>query len=58
MTERNLSTGVGPLKRPRPQLCQYLLRFQYTVLADPTALKEAVARHVLAKQKNDHDQDD
>jgi hypothetical protein len=37
---------------------KYLLRFQYIVLADPAALKEAVARHVLAKQKNDHYQDD
>ena len=58
MTERNPSQGVGPLKRPRPQLLQYLLRFQYTVSADPAALKKAVAHHGLAEQKNDHDQDD
>jgi hypothetical protein len=56
--ERNLSTGAAPLKRPQPQLVQYLLRFQSIVLTDPAALKEAVAHHGLAKQKNDHYQDD
>ena len=34
-----------------------LLRLQYVVLVDPPASKEAVAHHLLAKQKNEADQD-
>jgi hypothetical protein len=39
-------------------LLQYLLRFQYVALVDPATSKEAVAHHILAKQKNDHYQKD
>jgi len=34
------------------------LRLQYIALVDPPASKEAVAHHLLAKQKNEADQDD
>ena len=34
-----------------------LLRLQYVVLVDPPTSKEAVAHHLLAKQKNEADQD-
>jgi hypothetical protein len=34
------------------------LWFQYVVLVNPATSKEAVAHHILAKQKNDHDQQD
>jgi hypothetical protein len=34
------------------------LRLQHIALVDPPASKEAVAHHLLAKQKNEADQDD
>ena len=34
-----------------------LLRLEYVVLVDPPTSKEAVAHHLLAKQKNEADQD-
>jgi hypothetical protein len=34
-----------------------LLRLQYVVLVDPPTSKEAMAHHLLAKQKNEADQD-
>jgi hypothetical protein len=34
-----------------------LLSFQHVVLIDPSAAKEAVAHHLLAKQKNEACQD-
>jgi hypothetical protein len=34
-----------------------LLRLQYVVLVDPPTSKEAVAHHLLPKQKNEADQD-
>jgi hypothetical protein len=39
-------------------LPQCLLGFQYVALVDPATSKEAVAHHILAKQKNDHYQKD
>jgi hypothetical protein len=48
-------TAVSILKAA---LSWCLLRLQYVALVDPAAAKEAVAHHVLAKQKNDHYQQD
>ena len=49
------STAVSTLKSA---LSWCLLWFQHVSLVDPATSKEAVAHHVLSKQKNDHYQQD
>jgi hypothetical protein len=49
------STAVSILKSA---LSWRLLWFQHVALVDRATSKEAVAHHVLSKQKNDHYQQD
>jgi hypothetical protein len=55
--QRGKSATLVSLNLRQPRTLR-LLWFQHVALVDPATSKEAVAYHVLAKQKNDHYQQD